>query len=107
MKKVYSFYLELINAGFQNSYEVAQARASLELLLARQQRMKLLNQNKLIIPDLAPILPCNQEEVNLHYFEKARVIAGGLVDRLKGYSVWKEQSDPEIIAIARKINLIE
>ncbi len=48
-----------------------------------------------------------QDEVNLHYFEKAHVIAGGLVDRLNGYSVWKEHSAPEIVAIAREIELIQ
>ncbi len=67
----------------------------------------MLKENTLVIPDLKPIPPCDQDEVNLHYFEKARVIAGGLVDRLNGYSVWQEYSDPEIVEIARKTTLIQ
>ncbi|MDB4582019.1 hypothetical protein N9164_02585 [Draconibacterium sp.] len=106
MKKVYSFYQELIKAEAENCYEAAQARSSLEILLARQERIQLLDENKLIIPDLAPIVPCDQDEVNLHYFEKARIIAGGLVDRLNGYSVWGEHPDPEIVEIARKTKLV-
>jgi len=69
--------------------------------------MKLLNENKLEIPDLDPIVPCDQDAVTLYYFEMARIIAGGLSDRLKGYSVWNEKSDPEIINIAKKVNFIE
>ena len=69
--------------------------------------MRMLKENTLVIPDLVLIPPSDQDEVNLHYFEKARVIAGGLVDRLNGYSVWQERSDPEIVAIARKTNLIQ
>ena len=106
LKKVYSFYQELVKAGAQNSYEAAQARSALELLLARFERMQLLKENILVIPELTPILPCDQDEVNLHYFEKARMIAGGLVDRLMGYSVWKEYSDAKVVEIARKTMLI-
>ena len=106
LKKIYSFYQELVKTGAQNSYEAAQARSSLELLLARYERMELMRENKLIVPDLTPIEKCDLDEVNLHYFEKARIIAGGLVDRLNGYSVWKEHSDPEIVEVARKIKLI-
>lgn len=106
LKKVYSFYQELVKAGLDDCYEAAQARSSLELLLARHKRMKMLQENTLEIPELNPILPCDQDEVILHYFEKARIISGGLVDRLNGYSVWEEFSDPEIVATARKIKLI-
>jgi hypothetical protein len=107
MRKLYAFYNELISSGYQDSYETAQARSSLELLLARYERMKLLNENKLETPDLGPIVPCDQDAVNLHYFEMARIMAGGLSDRLKGYSVWNEKSGPEIIKIAEKVNFIE
>jgi len=107
LQKVYSFYKEMVRSGFGNSYEAAQARSSLELLLAMNERIKMLKDNSLVIPDLAPVLPCNNDAVNLNYFEKARFIAGGLVDRLNGFSIWKEHSDPEIIALARKTNLIK
>lgn len=107
MKKVCIFYRELVNSGLQNSYEAAQARSALELLLARHERIQLLNDNALEIPNLSPVLPCDQEAVNLHYFEKARIIAGGLVDRLNGFSVWGEYSDPRIVELAHKTSLIE
>jgi hypothetical protein len=107
LKHIYFFYQELVNAGYGNSYEAAMARASLELLSAMNERIKLLKDSSLVIPDLTPVLPCDNEAVNLNYFEKARFIAGGLVDRLNGYSIWNEHSDPEIIAIARKTKLIK
>ena len=107
LEKVYSFYKELVRAGFENSYEAAQARASLELLMARNERMKMLIDRSLVIPDLGPIPPSDQDAVSLNYFEKARHIAGGLADRLNGYSIWNERSDPEIVAIARKTKLIK
>jgi hypothetical protein len=106
MKKVYAFYQELVKAGSQDSYEAHQARASLELLLARHERMQMLQEKTLVIPDLDPVPPCDQEKVSLHYYEKARIIAGGLVDRLKGYSVWEERSDPSIVELARKTGLV-
>ena len=107
LKNIYLFYNELIRAGFKDSYEAAMARASLELLSAMNERIKMLKDSSLIIPDLAPVLPCDNDAVNLNYFEKARFIAGGLVDRMKGYSIWNEHSDAEIIDIARKTKLIE
>ena len=67
----------------------------------------MLRNNTLVIPDLDPVPPCDQDKVSMHYFEKARIIAGGLVDRLNGYSVWQERSDPEILEIAHKTNLIQ
>jgi hypothetical protein len=107
LKNIYLFYNELIRAGFKDSYEAAMARASLELLSAMNERIIMLKDSSLIIPDLAPVLPCDNDAVNLNYFEKARFIAGGLVDRLEGYSIWNEHSDPEIVAIAHKIKLIK
>ena len=79
---------------------------SAQLLLARYERMQMLQDKTLVIPDLDPVPPCDQEKVSLHYYEKARIIAGGLVDRLKGYSVWEERSDPSIVALARKTGLV-
>lgn len=107
MQKVYSFYRELVRSGFQESYEAASARSVLELILARNERIKMLADKSLTIPDLTPVLPCDQDAVSLNYFEKARFIAGGLTDRLNGYSVWNEHSDPEIVEIARKTKLIK
>jgi len=107
LKNIYSFYNELIRAGFEDSYEAAMARAALELLYVMNERIKMLKDSSLVIPDLTPVLPCDNDAVNLNYFEKARFIAGGLVDRLKGYSIWDEHSDPEIIDIARKTKLIK
>jgi len=107
LQKVYSFYRELVRSGFAESYEAEMARSALELILARNERIKMLADKNLTIPDLTPVLPCDQDAVSLNYFEKARFIAGGLSDRLKGYSVWKEHSDPEIIEIARKTLLIK
>ena len=107
LKKVYAFYMELVKAGSEQSYEAAQARAALELLLARHERIQMSKLNTLEIPDLDPIPPSDPDKVNLHYFEKARIIAGGLVDRLNGYSIWQERSDPAIVALARKTDLIQ
>ncbi len=75
--------------------------------MARNERMKMLIDRSLVIPDLGPILPSDQDAVSLNYYEKARFIAGGLVDRLNGFSIWNEYSDPEIIALARKTKLIK
>lgn len=107
LQKVYPFYRELVRSGFEQSYEAALARSALELILARNERIKMLADKSLIIPDLTPVHPCDQDAVSLNYFEKARFIAGGLSDRLNGYSVWNEHSDPEIIEVARKTKLIE
>lgn len=107
LQKVYSFYRELVRSGFEESYEAALARSVLELILSRNQRIKMLADKSLTIPDLTPVLPCDQDAVSINYFEKARFIAGGLSDRLNGYSVWNEHSDPRIIEIARKTKLIK
>ena len=107
LQKVYSFYRELVRSGFEDSYEAALARTSLELILARTERNKMLAEKRLTIPDLTPVLPCDQDAVSLNYFEKARFIAGGLSDRLNGYSVWNEHSDSDIVKIARKVKLIK
>ena len=95
----------MVMVGFQDTYEAAMARTSLELVIARHERSKMRKAGTLVTPDLTPIPTCNQDAVDKLYLESARKIAGGLVDRLAGRSLWKEPSDPQIIQIARQVNL--
>jgi uncharacterized lipoprotein YddW (UPF0748 family) len=92
----------LVKAGRQDSYEAAEARTALELLVARHERL----QKPSPPSDLGAIPPANREAVDALYFNTARWMAGGLVDRLAGRSVWQERVAPEILELARKEGLI-
>jgi len=106
MKKVSLFYKELVKAGLQDTYEAEMARVSLELLIARHKRRIMRKAGTLVVADLPPMIgPCNEDTVDGVYFESARNIAGGLVDRLAERSLWKETPDPRIIKLAHKVKL--
>jgi hypothetical protein len=102
LKKIAAFYRALVKAGRQDSYEAAEARTALELLVARHERL----QKPSPPPDLGAIPACNREAVDALYFNTARWLAGGLVDRLASRSVWPEGVAPEILELARKEGLI-
>jgi hypothetical protein len=102
LKKLAAFYRAMVKAGRQDAYETAEARTALELLVARHERMR----KPLPPPDLGAIPSCNREAVDALYFNTARWIAGGLVDRLAGRSVWQERVPPEIQKIARQEGII-
>ena len=102
LKKIAAFYRALVKAGRQDSYEAAEARTAMELLAARHDRL----QKPPPPPELGPIPPANREAVDALYFNTARWMAGGLVDRLAGRSVWQERVAPEILEIARNAGLL-
>jgi hypothetical protein len=103
LARVLRFYRALVKAGLQETYEAAAARTSLELLVARQARF----QHPPPLPDLGSIPACNRQAVDALYFNTARWIAGGMVDRLAGRSVWREPANPQIVALARQQGLLE
>jgi hypothetical protein len=106
LKKVSLFYKEMIKANLQDTYEAEMARTSLELVIARHERRKMLKSGKLIVPDLSPMIPlCNEKGVDKLYLDSARKIAGGLVDKMAGRALLKEPSAPEIVKIAHQVDL--
>jgi hypothetical protein len=102
LRNVAAFYRALTKAGLQDTYEAAEARTALELLAARYERTK----TTPVFPDLGKIPPASPEAVDRLYFQTAGWVAGGLVDRLAGRSLWQEKVPPEIIEIARKEKLV-
>jgi hypothetical protein len=101
--KLLGFYRALVKAGLQDTYEAAEARTALELLVARQARL----QDPPPLPDLGAIPPCNRQAVEALYLNTARWIAGGLVDRLAGRSVWAETASPQVVDLARQHGLLD
>ena len=102
LKKIATFYRAMVKAGRQDTYEAAEARTVLELLIARHERIR----KPSPLPDLGGIPSCNREAVDALYLNTARWIGGGLVDRFSGRSVWQERVAPEILEIARTEGLI-
>ena len=100
--RVAAFHRALCAAGWQDSYEAAQARTALELFLARRERMR----QAPALPDLGPIRPCDPAAVERLYLETASWIVGGLMDRLDGRSLWRDNVDPRILAAARRCGLL-
>ncbi len=102
LRKFAAFYRALVKAGLQDTYEAAEARTALELLAARQSRLT----TPPATPDLPGIPACNRQAVDTLYFNTACWIAGGLVDRLAGRSVWKDNINPIITELARQHGLL-
>ena len=106
VKTVYNFYDKMKKAGFQDTYEGALARVVLEVLLARHNRIKGLENGSITIPKLERCPPAEEEEVSSRYVKQARFMTGGLMDRLTGIAVWKEKVDPQIMKIAQESGLL-
>ena len=98
MAKINAFYRAMCADGLQDTYEAAQARTVLELLLAHDARKK----NPPPLPTIKNCPPCNLKAVETLYLNQATYMAGGLLDRLKGRDLWKEPVDPRILDVARK-----
>ena len=101
MAKINAFYRAMCADGLQDTYEAAQARTVLELLLAHDARKK----NPPPLPTIKNCPPCNLKAVETLYLNQATYMAGGLLDRLKGRDLWKEPVDPRILDVARKNGL--
>ena len=104
VKTVYNFYEKMKKSGLENTYEGALARVVLEVLLARHNRIKGLEEGTITIPSLDHCP--SARDICARYVKQARFMTGGLMDRLTGIAVWKEKVDPQIIKIAQKSGLL-
>ena len=107
LRSIGAFYRGMAKAGKLETYEGTQARAVLDLLAARHERMRQRQAKTLVVPNIAPIPPANLDAVETLYLTTARKIAGGLVDRLNGRALWQPCADPGILDIARRSGLID
>ena len=104
VKTVHNFYGKMKKAGLEDTYEGALARVVLEVLMARYNRIKGLEDGTITIPKLQGCPPAR--EVSSRYVKQARFMTGGLMDRLTGIAVWKEKVDPQTMKIAQKSGLL-
>ena len=107
LRSIGAFYRGMAKAGKLETHEGTQARAVLDLLAARHERMLQRQAKTLVVPNIAPIPPANLDAIETLYLTTARKIAGGLVDRLNGRALWQPCADPEILDIAHRSGLID
>jgi hypothetical protein len=101
-RKLAAFHESLVKAGLQESYEAAEARTALELLAAYRQRFL----KPLHPPHLVGIPDCNSTAVDTLYLHTACWIAGGLLDRLVGRSLWKPDVTSKVRQLAKRSGIV-
>ncbi|MCK5820471.1 MAG: hypothetical protein KAH17_01245 [Bacteroidales bacterium] len=106
-KTVSEFYTALCKADLEESYEGGMSKLILEHLLARQKRLDMIENGILFIPDIPGTPPAIEADISEGFVKQARFLTGGLVDHLSGMSYWNDPVNPEILKIAKQVELIK
>ena len=93
-------------AGRGRSFEAGQARVAVELVQAREQRRRLIAQGDLKLPALEGIKAATETDIDELYARQSRFVLGGLLDHLRGLSLWNPAVDVDTLRLAREAGLL-